>query len=65
MSKEHGREMYEKDDEEHIKRMEEMTELMNDPEAMKDWMEKKKKNLMSFPTRIRNNLIRLYIWLLF
>ena len=49
MSKEHGREMYEKDDEEHIKRMEEMTELMNDPEAMKDWMEKKKKEFDELP----------------
>ena len=49
MSKEHGREMYEKDDEEHIKKMEEMTELMNDPEAMKDWMEKKKKEFDELP----------------
>ncbi|UCG70907.1 MAG: DUF1059 domain-containing protein, partial [Thermoplasmata archaeon] len=37
MSRKHGIEMYEKDDEEHIKVMQGMRELMNDPEAMKEW----------------------------
>jgi hypothetical protein len=43
MSKNHGSDMYEKGDEEHIKMMKEMMELMKDPEAMKEWMERKKK----------------------
>ncbi len=36
MSKKHVEEMYENGDEEHIKAMKEMKELMNDPDAMKE-----------------------------
>ena len=43
LSKKHGMEMYEKGDEEHIKAMNEIKLLMNDPKAMKEWMESKKK----------------------
>jgi len=43
MSKKHGMEMNEKGDEEHINVMKEMMELMKDPEAMKEWMENKRK----------------------
>jgi hypothetical protein len=43
LSKKHGMEMYEKGDKEHIKAMNEMKLLMNDPKAMKEWMESKKK----------------------
>jgi len=42
ISKAHGKEMYEKGDEAHLKAMQEMMELMKDPEAMKDWFESKK-----------------------
>jgi hypothetical protein len=49
MSKKHGMEMYEKGDEEHIKVMKEMKELMSDPETMKEWMEKKKKEFDALP----------------
>ena len=49
MSKKHGMEMYEKGDEEHIKVMKDMKELMNDPEAMKEWMERKKKEFDALP----------------
>ena len=49
MSKKHGMEMYEKGDEEHIKAMNNMKELMNDPEAMKEWMERKKKEFDALP----------------
>ena len=35
-SKQHGRQMYEKGDEEHIKAMGKMKELMKDPQAMKE-----------------------------
>ncbi len=41
--KKHGMEMYVTGDEEHIKVISEMMELMNDPEAMKKWLENKKK----------------------
>jgi hypothetical protein len=49
MSKKHGMEMYEKGDEEHLKAMKKMQELMNDPEAMKEWYEKKQKEFAALP----------------
>ena len=49
MSKKHGMEMYEKGDEEHIKVMKEMKELMNDNEAMKEWIESKQKEFDALP----------------
>jgi len=49
MSKMHGMEMVKKDDEAHIKVMNEMKELMNDPQAMKDWMDNKKKEFDDLP----------------
>ena len=49
LSKKHGMEMYEKGDEEHIKAMNEMKLLMNDPKAMKEWMERKKKEFDALP----------------
>lgn len=49
MSKKHGMEMYEKGDEEHIKVMKEMKEFMNDPEAMKEWIDRKQKEFDSLP----------------
>jgi len=49
MSKNHGTEMFEKGDEDHIKVMNEMMELMKDPEAMKKWMEGKQKEFEDLP----------------
>ena len=49
MGKNHGTEMYEKGDEAHIKVMEEMMKLMNDPKAMKEWMESKQKEFEALP----------------
>ena len=49
MSQKHGMEMFEKGDEEHIKVMNEMREFMNDPEAMREWMESKKKEFDTLP----------------
>jgi len=43
LSQQHGIEMAEKGDEEHIKVMGKMREGMNDPEAMKEWVEKVRK----------------------
>jgi len=49
MSKNHGMEMYKKGDEEHIKVMKEMKELMSGPEAMKEWIESKQKEFDALP----------------
>jgi len=43
MSKKHGMEMFQKNDEEHLKAMNEMQGLMKDSDAMKNWFESKKK----------------------
>ncbi|MBT8321929.1 MAG: DUF1059 domain-containing protein [Eudoraea sp.] len=37
-SKAHGREMFEKKDEAHLKAMQDMQRLMQSPEAMQEWM---------------------------
>jgi hypothetical protein len=49
MSKEHGMEMYEKGDTEHLKAMKEMRELMKDPKAFQEWFESKKKEFDALP----------------
>ena len=49
MSKKHGTEIHQQGDEAHMKVMKEMMELMNDPEAMKEWFEKKKKEFDALP----------------
>ncbi len=43
MSKKHGMEMFQSNDEAHLKAMNEMQELMQKPEAMKEWFENKRK----------------------
>lgn len=49
MSQKHGKEMYEKGDEEHIEAMKEMTQLMNSPEAMHEWMGSRQKEFDALP----------------
>ena len=49
MSKRHGMEMYQKGDGEHIQAMEEMKELMQNREAMKEWMESKRREFDALP----------------
>ena len=49
MSKQHGTEMFQNKDEAHLKAMNEMQELMQKPEAMKEWFENKKKEFESMP----------------
>ncbi len=49
MSKNHGTEMHQHGDEEHMKAMNDMMELMKDPEAMKGWMESKRKEFDALP----------------
>lgn len=41
MSKQHGMEMFQKEDTEHILAMEEMSKMMKNPEDMMKWMESK------------------------
>jgi hypothetical protein len=48
-SKQHGMEMYQQNDEAHLKAMEQMNELMVDPEAMKKWMEDKQREFDALP----------------
>ena len=43
MSKKHGMEMFQQGDEEHLKAMNEMKDLMKNPDAMKEWFETKRK----------------------
>jgi PHP family Zn ribbon phosphoesterase len=42
-SKKHGMEMFQAGDPAHIKAMEEMRKMMSTPDAMKEWMENKRK----------------------
>ena len=49
MSKQHGMEMLKQEDEKHLKAMNEMKELMQSPEAMKEWFENKRKEFNDLP----------------
>lgn len=51
ISRNHGMEMAQQGDEAHIRVMEEMRKGMNDPEAMKGWMEKKREEFDALPSR--------------
>ena len=48
-SKKHGMEMFQSGDKAHLQAMTEMKTLMSDPEAMKDWMEGKRKEFDALP----------------
>ncbi len=49
MSKKHGMEMFQKNDEAHLKAMNEMQELMKSPDGMKEWFENKRKEFNDLP----------------
>ncbi|MCK5471177.1 MAG: DUF1059 domain-containing protein [Cyclobacteriaceae bacterium] len=49
MSKKHGMEMFQMGDEEHLKAMNEMQELMKSPEAMKEWFDNRRKKFDALP----------------
>lgn len=49
ISKNHGTEMYESGDEKHIKMIKKMMKLMNDPDAVNDWMKSKQKEFDASP----------------
>ncbi len=48
-SQKHGMEMYQKGDEKHISAMNEMKELMENPEAIQIWYERKKEEFNALP----------------
>lgn len=49
MSQQHGMEMFQKNDEAHLKAMNEMQQLMQKPEAMAEWFESKRKEFEALP----------------
>ncbi len=49
MSKRHGMEMFQKKDAAHLQAMNEMQKLMQKPEAMKAWLESKKREFHALP----------------
>ena len=49
MSKQHGTEMFRKGDAAHLKAMEGMKKLIQNPEAMKKWFDDKRKEFESLP----------------
>lgn len=49
LSKQHGMEMYKKQDAAHLKAMEEMQKLMESPEEMNRWFESKRKEFDELP----------------
>jgi len=49
MSKKHGMEMFQRQDALHLKAMEAMQALMQDPNAMQNWFEEKRKEFEALP----------------
>ena len=49
MSKQHGTEMFQTGDEEHLKAINEMQELMQSPQAMQEWFENKRREFDALP----------------
>ncbi len=49
MSKQHGMDMFKKNDEAHLKAMNDMQQIMQKPEAMHEWFEGKRKEFDALP----------------
>jgi hypothetical protein len=49
ISKKHGMEMFQKGDEEHLRAMNDMKNIMQKPDKMKEWFENKKKEFDALP----------------
>jgi len=49
MAKKHGIEMFQQADAEHLMAMARIKDLMQDPDAMREWLENKKKEFESLP----------------
>ena len=57
LSKQHGREMFQEGDSAHLKAMDEMQELMQDPKAMQDWFENKRKEFEKESFFLNRNIL--------
>ena len=51
MSKQHGMDMFQKGDKEHMNAMNEMQKLMQSANAIKEWMDNKRKEFDSLPEK--------------
>lgn len=49
LSQKHGMEMFQKKDAAHLEAMQKMKELMKTPEAMQEWMQKRKEEFNALP----------------
>jgi len=49
LSKNHGMDMFQKGDSDHLEAMDKMKELMSDQESMKNWMDGKKAEFEALP----------------
>ncbi len=49
MSKQHGLEMIKRQDKAHLKAMDEMRDLMKNPQAMVEWIENRRKEFEALP----------------
>ena len=49
MSKQHGIEMFQQNDADHLEAMNRMRELMQEPAAMQQWFEERKREFESLP----------------
>lgn len=49
LAKNHGIEMFQKKDEEHLEAMAQIKDLMQDPDAMQEWFENKRREFESLP----------------
>ena len=49
LSKQHGMEMFQQQDKEHLEAMSKIQELMKQPDAMKNWFDNKKKEFDALP----------------
>lgn len=60
MSKKHGSKQADQGDDAHLEAMAEMTEMMNDPDAMSQWMTKKEQEFNALPNQLNKFLSRLF-----
>lgn len=49
LSRQHGKEMFEKQDADHLRAMESMKSMMSDPDAMTQWFESRRQEFEALP----------------
>jgi len=49
MSHDHGKEMFQQNDEAHLNAMQEMRSKMNEPDSFQNWMDSKRKEFEAIP----------------